>query len=417
MGTEGMTDSSENIAVVKEPEQVHGLLAEYETPQKLIAAARRVKEAGFSRWDSYSPFPVHGIDPAMGIRPTVLPWIVLAAGLCGGSGALFFQWWTSTTDYPWIVSGKPFFSIPANIPITFELTVLASALTCFMAMLLLNKLPQPSHPLDRVRRFARVTNDRFFILIQASDPKFDARDTGELLAATSPRGAVETIMEDTQSSAVIPRGVLFGLLILGSAAIVPFALATLARVSTNSKPRFHIVPDMDFQEKYKTQRKNAFFEDQRAMRLDVPGTVAVGELRDDDHFYRGKINGSFAKTFPPQIEISEQTMARGQERFGIYCSPCHGMDGSGQGMVHQRAKSLMQGTWVPPADLHQDVLRYKSVGELFDGISKGVRNMPGYARQVDPADRWAIVLYLRALQRAQGAHLDEVPEAERKGLE
>lgn len=224
-------------------------------------------------------------------------------------------------------------------------------------------------------------------------------------------------MEDTQSSAVIPRGVLFGLLILGSAAIVPLALTTLGRVSTNTKPRFHIVPDMDFQEKYKAQRKNAFFEDKRAMRLDVPGTVAEGELRDDDHFYRGKINGSFAKTFPPQIEISEQTMARGQERFGIYCSPCHGVDGSGQGMVHQRARSLMQGTWVPPSDLHQDVLRYKSVGELFEGISKGVRNMPPYARQVDPADRWAIVLYLRALQRAQGARLADVPEPERKGLE
>jgi mono/diheme cytochrome c family protein len=110
-------------------------------------------------------------------------------------------------------------------------------------------------------------------------------------------------------------------------------------------------------------------------------------------------------------------MARGQERFGIYCSPCHGMDGAGQGMVHQRARSLMQGTWVPPADLHQDVLRYKSVGELFEGISKGVRNMPGYARQVDTADRWAIVLYLRALQRAQAARLDDVPEAERKALE
>ena len=91
MGTEGMTDSSENIAMVKEPEQLHGLLAEYETPQKLLAAARRVKEAGYSRWDSYSPFPVHGIDPAMGIRPTVLPWIVFVAGLCGGSFALFFQ--------------------------------------------------------------------------------------------------------------------------------------------------------------------------------------------------------------------------------------------------------------------------------------------------------------------------------------
>lgn len=412
-----MSDSSDNIAVVKEPAQVHGLLAEYETPQKLIAAARRVKDAGFTRWDSYSPFPVHGLDPAMGIKPTVLPWIVFAAGLGGGSFALFFQWWTSTVNYPWIVSGKPFWTLPANIPITFELTVLSAALTCFASMLMLNKLPLPSHPLDRIRRFARVTDDRFFIAIQASDPKFDARDTAELLRSTSPHGAVETVMEDTESSTAIPRGVIYGLLILGSAAIVPFALATLSRVTTSTKPRFHIVPDMDFQQKYKTQRKNTFFADQRAMRLDVAGTVAVGELRDDDHFYRGKVDGAFAKTFPEQIEISEATMLRGQERFGIYCSPCHGLDGAGQGMVHQRARSLMQGTWVQPSDLHQDVLRYKPVGELFVGVSKGIRNMPAYERQIDTADRWAIILYLRALQRGNAASLADVPEAERKGLE
>ena len=415
MGTEAMTDSSESIAVVKEPEQVHGLLAEYETPQQLIAAARRVKEAGYSRWDSYSPFPVHGIDPAMGIRPTVLPWIVFVAGLCGGTFALFFQWWTSNVDYPWIVSGKPFWSVPANIPITFEVTVLFSALTCFATMMVLNKLPLFAHPLDRYRRFLRSTNDRFFALIQASDPKFDSDATTKLLEATKPRN-IETIMEDTSSSAAIPRGVIFALLILGSAATVPFAMAVLARVSTSETTRIHIVPDMDSQEKFKSQRKNPFFADGRAMRLDVPGTVAQGELHDDDHFYTGKVGGVFAKTFPSQVDISMATMDRGRERFGIYCTPCHGVDGAGQGMVHQRARALLQGTWVPPTDLHQENLQYKPVGELFDNISRGIRNMPPYARQIDVADRWAIILYLRALQRSGAGKLEDVPENERGGL-
>src|ERR1700749_1631828 len=99
---------------------LHGLLAEYQTPQQLIAAARSVRDAGYSRWDTYSPFPVHGIDAAMKIRATRLPWIVFVCGLCGGIGALFFQWWTSSVDYPWLISGKPLFSLPANIPITFE---------------------------------------------------------------------------------------------------------------------------------------------------------------------------------------------------------------------------------------------------------------------------------------------------------
>jgi len=410
-----MSDSAETPVVKEEPEQLHGLLAEYTTPQQLIEAARRVRDAGYTRWDTFTPFPVHGIDPAMGIRRTRLPWIVLVFGLTGGSLALFFQWWTSTVDYPWIVSGKPFWSVPANIPITFELTVLFSALSCFASMLLLNKLPQPSHPLDRHRRFARATNDRFFVLIQASDPKFERRETGKLLDATSPHH-VEAVMEDTTSSAVIPRGVTYGLLILGAAATVPFALAMMARVSTSDRPRIHIIPDMDSQEKFKAQRMNAFFDDKRAMRADVAGTVAQGELRADDHFYLGKVGGAFAKTFPSQVEVNDATMERGRERFGIYCTPCHGVDGSGQGMVHQRARALLQGTWVPPTDLHQENLLYKPVGELFDNVSRGIRNMPAYARQIDTADRWAIILYLRALQRSGAAKLEDVPENERGGL-
>jgi mono/diheme cytochrome c family protein len=411
-----MSDSSETSTPIPEPEQVHGLLAEYSTPQQLIAAARRIRDAGYSRWDSYSPFPVHGIDPAMGIRPTVLPWIVFAAGLTGGTGALALQWWTSSVDYRWIVSGKPFFSIPANIPITFELTVLSASLTCLLGMLLMNKLPMLAHPLDRSRRFARVTDDRFFVLVQASDPKFDAKDTAGLLQATSPRGPIEVVMEDTKSSNVIPRGIVYALLVLATAAIVPFALSALARVSTSEQTRLDIVPDMDFQQKFKAQRENTFFADKRAMRLPVEGTVAVGELRDDDHFYTGKVDGTFAKTFPSQIEISDATMELGRKRFGTYCTPCHGVDGSGQGMVHQRARSLMQGTWVQPADLRQDKVIYRSVGELFDNISRGVRNMPAYERQIDTQDRWAIILYLRALQRSQSAHLEDVPQAERGAL-
>jgi mono/diheme cytochrome c family protein len=305
--------------------------------------------------------------------------------------------------------------VPANIPITFEVTVLFSALTCFFSMMILNKLPMFAHPLDRYRRFARSTNDRFFVLIQASDPKFDARQTAQLLDSTHPLG-VETIMEDTTSSSAIPRGIIFGLLILGSAATVPFALAVLARVSTSDRPRVHIVPDMDSQEKFKTQRANAFFADGRAMRLDVAGTVAQGELRDDDHYFHGKVGNVFAKTFPSQLDVSLQTMARGKEQFGIYCTPCHGQDGAGQGMVHQRARALLQGTWVPPTDLHQENLLYKPVGELFDNVSRGIRNMPPYARQIDVADRWAIILYLRALQRSGAAKLEDVPEGERGAL-
>ncbi|HEX2878361.1 MAG TPA: DUF3341 domain-containing protein, partial [Polyangiaceae bacterium] len=112
--------------------QLHGLLAEYKSPSELISAASKVRDGGYRDWDTYTPFPVHGIERAMGIKPTILPVIVLVAGLTGCATALLMQWWTNAYDYKWIVSGKPYWSLPANVPITFELTVLFAAISCFL---------------------------------------------------------------------------------------------------------------------------------------------------------------------------------------------------------------------------------------------------------------------------------------------
>lgn len=393
---------------------VHGVFAEYDTPQKLKAAAAVVRDAGYKQWDSYSPFPVHGLDPAMGIRPTVLPWLVLGAGLTGGSGALLLQWWTNAYDYPWVVSGKPFWSIPANIPITFELTVLLSALTAFFGMLMLNGLPRPSHPIDFNERFRRSTDDRFFILIEASDPKFDATRTRELLAGTSPL-VVEALPED-DSPETLPWSVVWTLTIIGALALIPFVMFAQARASTNTLPQYHVVPNMDWQAKYKAQRKNDFFADGRAMRSDVEGTVAVGELREDDHFYRGKAGGEWARTFPAQVEVNDATMARGKQRFEIYCTPCHGQLGDGKGIVNERAIKLNEGTWLPPTNIAQDHIYRQPVGQLFNTVTNGIRNMAGYGSQIKTEDRWAVVLYLRALQRSRLATADDVPADARGSL-
>ena len=126
---------------------LRGILAEFADPGTLVSAARSVREAGLKRWDSYSPFPVHGIEGAMGIRPTVLPWLVLGAGITGGAVALLMQWWTNAVNYPLNISGKPLFSLPANIPVTFELIILFSALTAFFGVLALNGLPRFNNPL------------------------------------------------------------------------------------------------------------------------------------------------------------------------------------------------------------------------------------------------------------------------------
>ena len=400
------------------PAPVFGLLAEYKTAADLIHASKRVRDAGFRDWDTYTPFPVHGIEKAMGIKMTVLPWIVFGAGFTGFCTAVWLQWWTNAIDYPWIISGKPFWSIPANVPVMFELTVLFSAITALLSMLLLNGLPLPSHPLDLSARFAKSTDDRFFLLIQTSDPKFDAEDTRTLLDSTSPL-ALEDVLEDRVTSDKLPTGVVYGLIIAVAASLVPFALFASARESKGPTPRLQAVGDMDWQAKFKSQRHNPFFADGRSERLPPPGTIAFGELRDDDHFFRGKENGIWARTFPPAFEISSQKMERGRERFGIYCSPCHGLVGRGDGMINKRVESLQTGrdSWVQPTNLIQDHLRQQPVGQLFNTITNGIRNMPAYGAQIEAEDRWAILLYLRALQKSRSAQLASLTDAERGSLQ
>jgi hypothetical protein len=171
---------------------LHGLLAEFPSAASLLAAARRVRQAGYVRWDVHSPFPVHGMDRAMGIRKTRLPWFAFVCGVTGVGTALLLQWYCNTHDYPYLVSGKPYFSIPANIPITFELGVLFAALGTVIGLFVLNRLPELYHPLFTRNRFAKVTTDAFFIVIEASDAKFDRKQTAELLTAAGAT-AVETV--------------------------------------------------------------------------------------------------------------------------------------------------------------------------------------------------------------------------------
>ena len=160
-----------------------GLLAEFASPQDLVRAAARIRDAGYTKWDAHTPFPVHGLDGAMGIKTTRLPFLVLAAGVVGAISGLLMQWWMNAVDYPIIISGKPFNSLPANIPVTFELTVLLAALTAFVGMLVANALPRFHHPLFKSGSFRRVTTDAFFLAIEATDPRFDLEKTGQQLTS------------------------------------------------------------------------------------------------------------------------------------------------------------------------------------------------------------------------------------------
>lgn len=175
-------------------ENLWGLLAQYEDPHAVYQACEKMRDAGYSQWDACAPFPVHGLERAMGLKPSRLPWAVLVVGVLGSTFMLFFQAWTSGNAYPFIVGGKPLFSLPAFVPVWYEITVLSSCLTAFFGNWILNGLPRPHHPAFASQAFERVTDDKFFIMVESSDPKFKLEDTRELL-----KGAGATLVEELEA--------------------------------------------------------------------------------------------------------------------------------------------------------------------------------------------------------------------------
>ena len=166
--------------------QTYGLMAEFDNPSDAVAAARRVYEEGYRRIDAFSPYPVEELSEAIGVHKTHMPLIVLIGGLGGGLLGFLMQVYLLVYDYPLNVGGKPYFSWPAFIPITFECTVLGAALFAVFGMLALNGLPEPYHPVFNVPTFALASRDRFFLLVESADPKFDRARTAEFLRALGP---------------------------------------------------------------------------------------------------------------------------------------------------------------------------------------------------------------------------------------
>ncbi len=160
---------------------IHGYVAEFEKAEQLVAATRRTRLAGYRVFDAYSPFPVHGLDEAMGHPRTILPWLVFLGGLAGGVGGYLLQYYPHVIDYPLNVGGRPLNSWPSFIPVTFEMTILGAALVAVFGMIILNGLPQHYHPIFNLERFERASQDRFFLCIETKDPKFNKTETREFL--------------------------------------------------------------------------------------------------------------------------------------------------------------------------------------------------------------------------------------------
>jgi len=446
-----MKTSEHNVNTKKEPRppKAYGWMAEFGNEHDLLHAAEKVRDAGYTKTDAFTPFPVHGIDHALGIKPTILPFIVLCAGLTGLCTALLMQWWMNGVDYRYIISGKPFGITPASIPVSFELTILFSAFTSVLGMLALNGLPKFSNPVFNNPKFDRATNDRFFLYVDSHDKYYNRESVRELLASVSPSSLDEVIEDSTPSE--LPRPIWLGSLLLVLAGLIPAAIVLNMRASFSDLPRWHVFFDMDFQPKKKPQQTTTIFKDGRSMRPQVPGTVSRGQLSQEDPFYLGydplKVsalgldkqifvsatdNAPDSLIQPPAgdggtalnlpwvdklpIDASDENIKLGKTKYETYCSACHGYAGYGDGLVAKRASSLAQDTWTSPTSLHADRVQKQLVGQIFHTISKGQGKMASYASSITPEERWAVVLYVKALQRSRNAKIEDVPVEQRSSL-
>lgn len=198
---------------------------------------------------------------------------------------------------------------------------------------------------------------------------------------------------------------------LSVSAVVVLVLLAGCRGAQHDQPPIHPNLNMDFQERFDPQEPNLFFADKRSMRPTVPGTIPRGFLREDRGFYEGRSgDGSLVSNNP--IPVTRALLERGRERYNIYCTPCHGASGDGQGIVTTGGYG-----YTPAPTYHSEFMRAQPDGHFFDVITNGIRTMPPYASQVSVADRWAIVAYIRALQRSQSAPLDDVPASMRGTLQ
>ncbi|HYB61305.1 MAG TPA: DUF3341 domain-containing protein [Methylomirabilota bacterium] len=170
---------------------IYGLLAEFKRPEQLVVAAREARAAGYRRMEGYTPFAVEGLAETLGRRSTHVPMLTLCGGLVGGAAGFLLQYWVSKIAYPINVGGRPFNSWPMFIPITFEMTILGAALSAVLGMLALNGLPMPHHPLFNEPRFALASRDRFFLCIEARDPRFDRAQTRQYLESLGAQAVME----------------------------------------------------------------------------------------------------------------------------------------------------------------------------------------------------------------------------------
>ncbi|OGR46903.1 MAG: hypothetical protein A2X40_02865 [Elusimicrobia bacterium GWC2_65_9] len=366
----------------------------FERPEDLLRAAARLRGSPLGRVQAYTPYPVHHLDEALGLRRSPLGGMVFVMGVLGALTAFAFQYWMSAVDYPIVTGGKSPRSWQAFVPITFEVMVLFATLTAGLGMLfLLNRLPDIFHPMLASRAMEKITRDRFALALESSGGQGVDVDAAKKVILELGAQEVEVLPLPAPAPAA-PLNFLLG---LGGALV---AACVLAGYSTywviKLYPELPPMSHMERQPRLNAQSPSGFFKDGRGMRPAPVGSVARGHRP-----YLIKTPEEAARLVNPLPRTTE-TMEKGRVLYAVYCRVCHGFLGDGR-------TTLTSAYGAKPADLRIKRLALAPDGTIYHAIMVGKNAMPSYAYELKEDERWAVIHYLRALQRAQDARESDIP--------
>ncbi len=368
--------------------KIYAVTALFDKPDDIKHAAEETVKTGYTKFDVNTPYPIHGIETAMNLKPSKIGFVTLFIGLGGAAFAFLFMTWITSLDYPLIIGGKPFFTWPAFIPITFEVTVLAAALATVGTLLfVMFRFPRTSHPLHDTNYMRNVSSDKFGLVITAIDPMFDEQKIKDFLSTLGGKD-IETIYEDTEEGKEIK---VFAPRFIGLLVAVMLITGGTTYFVLNHLLFMQPFTWMWFQPKVVPQTPSTFFADGYSMRMPVDGTVPRGFI---PYEYTG-MPDSVAKLLSNPLPLTKEVIEKGKKEYNIYCSPCHGYYGQGD--------SRLRGQFPNPPTLHSEKVMKWPDANIYNVITNGQNVMPGYAKSVSRDDRWAIINYIRVLQRSQNA--------------
>lgn len=368
-------------------ETSYAVLGIFDTPDALMQAIPKVRASKLGTVEAYTPYPIHGIDEALGLRRSPLGGMVLVMGVLGALTAFGFQYWISAIDYPIVTGGKAANSWEAFIPIMFEVMVLFATFTAGLGMLLLlNKLPFFGHPVLSSKAITGITRDRYVLALEAESEAFDSVAAAQALQGA---GAVEIeVLPAPDRSPFLTSD-----FILRTAGGIFTACLVAGLVMFLTIKWFPLLAPMKYmqdQPRLNAQQGSTFFKDGHGMQMPVAGTVARGYLPTATGTQEA------AATLVNPLPRTKEVFAVGRKAFANRCEVCHGALGNGMG-------SLTAAYGGKPANLQaQQFLDYPD-GKIYWAIVNGKNAMPSQAADLTEAQRWSVVHYVRALQRAQNA--------------